>query len=214
MPSCHRSQPRTATGYRVRRYEIASGRAEWQSRDPIGEKGGINLYGYVGNSPVNRTDPLGLVFLMGGWSSSGNAAYNAAMAVLDGDDSDGGASPPCKNENGYTDENGYTVSNPGWGPDLSGENLQHFGFDVLMAAAMITPLGRLEEAVVNAPRVIKLIAPRYRFSTMKATREAAELKSTIGKAVKDVGPHGPHFHPLNDAGKQLHDHYYFPWRFW
>ena len=33
----------------------------WISRDPIGENGGINLYGYVGNTPVNATDPLGLL---------------------------------------------------------------------------------------------------------------------------------------------------------
>ena len=32
----------------------------WLSRDPIGEEGGINLYGYVGNNPVNSVDPYGL----------------------------------------------------------------------------------------------------------------------------------------------------------
>ena len=32
----------------------------WLSRDPIGEAGGINLYAYVGNDPVNAIDPLGL----------------------------------------------------------------------------------------------------------------------------------------------------------
>ncbi len=31
----------------------------WTTRDPIGEVGGVNLYGFVGNSPANRTDPLG-----------------------------------------------------------------------------------------------------------------------------------------------------------
>jgi uncharacterized protein RhaS with RHS repeats len=32
----------------------------WLSRDPIAESGGINLYGYVGNDPINWIDPLGL----------------------------------------------------------------------------------------------------------------------------------------------------------
>ncbi len=32
----------------------------WLSRDPIGERGGINLYGYVSNNPAFWIDPLGL----------------------------------------------------------------------------------------------------------------------------------------------------------
>jgi hypothetical protein len=32
----------------------------WLNRDPIGEKGGLNLYGYVGNSPMSFVDPYGL----------------------------------------------------------------------------------------------------------------------------------------------------------
>lgn len=32
----------------------------WLNRDPIGEEGGLNLYGYVLNDPINLIDPLGL----------------------------------------------------------------------------------------------------------------------------------------------------------
>lgn len=40
--------------------KVASGRTYWPSRDPIGERGGINLYGMVGNDSVNGWDYLGL----------------------------------------------------------------------------------------------------------------------------------------------------------
>ena len=43
-------------GYRF--YQPIIGR--WLTRDPIGEEGGVNLYGFVGNSPMNAVDPLGL----------------------------------------------------------------------------------------------------------------------------------------------------------
>ncbi|HXM04826.1 MAG TPA: RHS repeat-associated core domain-containing protein [Chthoniobacterales bacterium] len=36
-----------------------SGLKRWINRDPIGENGGINLYGYVGNRPTIATDPSG-----------------------------------------------------------------------------------------------------------------------------------------------------------
>jgi RHS repeat-associated protein len=32
----------------------------WLTEDPLGEAGGINLYGFVGNSPLNLVDPFGL----------------------------------------------------------------------------------------------------------------------------------------------------------
>ncbi|MEZ5387543.1 MAG: RHS repeat-associated core domain-containing protein [Prosthecobacter sp.] len=35
------------------------GYARWLSKDPIGERGGVNLYGFVGNDPVNFVDYLG-----------------------------------------------------------------------------------------------------------------------------------------------------------
>ena len=34
----------------------------WPNRDPIGERGGINLYGFLGNSPIQRIDKDGRAF--------------------------------------------------------------------------------------------------------------------------------------------------------
>ncbi len=50
-----------------RQYDAALGR--WLSRDPIGEAGGLNLYGYVHSDPINCVDPNGqfafIPFLVG-----------------------------------------------------------------------------------------------------------------------------------------------------
>ncbi len=43
--------------YLFRKYEPGMGR--WRSRDSIGERGGVNLCGFVGNSPLSKIDPLG-----------------------------------------------------------------------------------------------------------------------------------------------------------
>jgi RHS repeat-associated protein len=32
----------------------------WMTRDPLGEAGGLNLYGFAGNAPMNWVDPWGL----------------------------------------------------------------------------------------------------------------------------------------------------------
>ena len=45
--------------YRAQYYDAGLGR--FVGRDPISFAGGINLYGYVGDSPLTRTDALGLL---------------------------------------------------------------------------------------------------------------------------------------------------------
>lgn len=52
-----RTRPRV-TYYGYRYYDPVTGR--WPSRDPIGEAGGINLYGFGGNDPIWNIDYLGL----------------------------------------------------------------------------------------------------------------------------------------------------------
>jgi len=45
------------TDYSYRYYDPATGR--WLNRDPIGEKGGLNLFGFVGNDSIDWVDNLG-----------------------------------------------------------------------------------------------------------------------------------------------------------
>jgi uncharacterized protein RhaS with RHS repeats len=46
------------TYYGYRYYDPVTGR--WPLRDPIQERGGYNLYGFVGNAPLRHVDTLGL----------------------------------------------------------------------------------------------------------------------------------------------------------
>ena len=45
--------------YGYRYYRASTG--TWISRDPIGEKGGMNVYDFVNNVPVMQVDPIGLL---------------------------------------------------------------------------------------------------------------------------------------------------------
>ena len=71
---------------KYRAYESNAGR--WLSRDPIGENGGINIFGYVRNNPVNSIDYLGLeglwVFVIfnspGGGRQSVDVSYEMSGA--------------------------------------------------------------------------------------------------------------------------------------
>ncbi|HEV2805455.1 MAG TPA: RHS repeat-associated core domain-containing protein [Chthoniobacterales bacterium] len=59
-----------------RAYDPDLGR--WLSRDPIAERGGLNLYGYVQNNPPNRVDLIGLA--PGDWWDVRTPAYLADQA--------------------------------------------------------------------------------------------------------------------------------------
>jgi len=66
----HQTSGLYLTKYRA--YDPNTGR--WLSRDPIGIRGGINLYGYVGNDPIYWNDPSGLTPAPGLFTVLGGAA--------------------------------------------------------------------------------------------------------------------------------------------
>ena len=59
-PTNRRKLPELRRKIRLTPTKTASGIPYWPSRDPIQERGGLNLYGFVGNNGVNYIDNLGL----------------------------------------------------------------------------------------------------------------------------------------------------------
>ena len=55
------NDPKVGVAYYGYRY-LDPNTGRWESRDPIEERGGVNLYGFVGNSALSRFDHLGLVY--------------------------------------------------------------------------------------------------------------------------------------------------------
>ncbi len=74
------------TDYGYRYYDAETG--SWPNRDPIEERGGLNLYGMVGNDALNQWDYLGLIKIevrfnpiRGGQEFLGEVRYHAYVVI-------------------------------------------------------------------------------------------------------------------------------------
>jgi RHS repeat-associated protein len=157
-------------GYRF--YEPSLQR--WLNRDPLMETGGLNLYGFVGNDPINQMDPSGLVWYNpvdwyngivdsiadpigrlwgGGIQAQGNAAINDMLSA-----------------HGYNGMQDFQMQHPGYGGDITAGNTDAASAIAnvasgsanlyVTAATMVTPTAagtkcttELAERLMNANRV-------------------------------------------------------------
>ncbi len=109
-----RSRSMFTPGSRACGYRTASGRAKWPSRDPIEEQGGANLYGFVGNDPVRRSDAFGL-----DWALPPSMPYYPPYV------------PPKPPTPLPPDPIGFALCTRNVNPEGLGENLLLIGFRIL-----------------------------------------------------------------------------------
>jgi RHS repeat-associated protein len=90
--------------YGYRYYDPVTGR--WPSRDPIGEEGGINIYGFVGNDGVNLWDNLGLAAIR----TDHTATIRASLALSDYDAAEVSYTIIKDDSNGNVDLDSFKLS--------------------------------------------------------------------------------------------------------
>jgi len=77
-----RRHPAIQPSLRFSVYESASGRLEWPNRDPIQEKGGLNVFGFVRNNPEDTFDKLGLASWV--WDAPQTVDYSISYTKFTG----------------------------------------------------------------------------------------------------------------------------------
>jgi RHS repeat-associated protein len=195
------------TLYPFRGYASDFGR--FLNQDPIGENGGINLYGFGANSPINYVDPYGLSWYsdIGSWANGvynnvGDAEYNFYHYLFIGGPGPGpdpNSDLAMAQQAGYGfhqlyDQNGNPLGNPA---AAVGENVVN---SLATAAMMMTPMGeeeagaaalgkakQCENVVKSLPDVVKAVNSNLPHAVEQAVeRNVFKTADEAAKALRDL----------------------------
>ena len=162
------------TWYRA--YDAGLGR--WLSADTIGEDGGLNLYGYVGNDPINHWDPLGLkeYDLGDGWTCRTDQFNEKGKASFETHLYKDGKEVGISNEKGWIARHGHSGKRPPGVPDsivnkVNGINVNKAREIGRLPPKDITPKGTQPKSKPKHPS--KQCFPRLSTGAMAALGEAA-----------------------------------------
>jgi RHS repeat-associated protein len=177
-----------AVGYWGRMYDPNLQR--WIQRDPIGEQGGINLYQFVGNSPINFVDPFGLAY--GDWYDPRTYFGNPpGVTMLPNGDMmmPGPVNPSTSMTFGGMHGIDLGITGGQRPGDFVADQAVEVGKNSAMAMAMLTPLGEEEEGAEAAGGLWKAL--KNKWSKGKCTPKMPKFKDIKAVLDRTGKVHGP-----------------------